>query len=463
MTRSLTLKLIFAFLIISLIGAALVALFARWSTITEFDRFLLEQARANFIADVSIYYQSVGSWAGIADIFGQQRNPPPPVPRPAADTNNLPPPPPPPAAPPRFGLVDQNDYVVIPIGQYRLGDRVPAAEVAQGTPVEIDGQVVGIVLNPAETLERDTLERQYLDRINQALLKAAFGATAIALLLGILLTRTLTRPLRELTTATRAMSKGDLEQRVPVRSKDELGELAASFNQMSADLVRANQLRRQMTADIAHDLRTPLSVIKGYTEALSDGVLEPTPDTLRVMHQEAEHLSLLVQDLRTLSLADAGELKLNRQPVSPRELLERTATAHIPQAQQLNIAVQVKVGAELPEIKADPDRMAQMLGNLVSNALRYTPEGGQIILSGQHQENAVLLSVQDNGTGIAPDKLPHIFARFYRGEKSRQPDHAGSGLGLAIAKAIVEAHGGTIAAESEPGRGTTFTMTLPVS
>jgi two-component system sensor histidine kinase BaeS len=267
---------------------------------------------------------------------------------------------------------------------------------------------------------------------------------------------------RELTAATRAMTKGNLEQEVPIRSRDELGELAASFNQMSADLARANELRRQMTADVAHDLRTPLSVITGYTEALRDGVLQPTSAMFQTIHQEAEHLSLLVEDLRTLSLADAGELKLICQLVHPRELLERMAAAHSPRARQLGIALQVAVEVDMPPVNVDPERMAQVLGNLVSNALRHTPAGGRITLTATLQGNSVLMTVQDTGEGIPPEELPRIFERFYRGDEARQVHGGESGLGLTIAKSIIELHGGTIAVESTPGEGTTFTIALPV-
>jgi signal transduction histidine kinase len=215
-----------------------------------------------------------------------------------------------------------------------------------------------------------------------------------------------------------------------------------------------------MTADIAHDLRTPLSIILGYTEALSDGKLPGTPEMYEVMHNEAQHLSHLIDDLRTLSLADAGELKLTRQQIWPQELLERSASAHLAQAQQQNVSLQVKAAADLPTIEVDPDRMAQVLGNLVSNALRYTPEGGRIVLSAESDSQAVYLQVQDNGDGIDPGDLPYIFNRFYRADKSRQQQKGESGLGLAIARSIVEAHGGAISVESGLGKGTTFTITL---
>lgn len=469
--RSLAWKLMLAFLAISLTGAALASIFARWITVQEFDRLVLEQAQNTFLSEVTTYYQTRGSWIGVTDYFRQRaesRQPPPREP-------DKPPSQPPQTAggagqPPQVPviLIDQNGYVLHPVPPYRLGDYVPPKKLAPGKPVKIGDQVVGTILATGAAPPLDVREQQYLERTNLALLVSALGAVVIALLLSLVLARTLTHPVRDLRNAIRAMAQGTLGVAVPVRSRDELGQLTTAFNQMSADLARANQARRQMTADIAHDLRTPLSVIKGYCEGLRDGVLKPTPNTFQTMYQEAEHLSLLVEDLRTLSLADAGELKLTRQRVSPRELLERTAAAHQLRAEARQVALQVNAEASLPEVNVDPERMAQVLNNLVGNALRYTPAGGQITLAAMEMaatknDNAVHLTVRDTGAGIAPDDLPRIFDRFYRGDASRQQPSGESGLGLAIARSIVELHGGTITAASAPGAGTTFTIALPVA
>ncbi len=452
MTNSLTLKLILAFLGVSLMGVALVAVFSGLITVREFDRFRLEQGRSDFTAAVTAYYQAHGSWQGVhaglqlPGLFSSPPNQPTGAP-------------PPPRLP--FGLAGRNNVVVVPGGSYRLGERIPPAVIEQGTPLVIEGERVGTIFNETRP-PRNPLEEQYLARTNQALLIAAGGAGVIALAAGIFLARTLTRSLRELTTATLAMAAGSLAQTVPVRSQDELGRLAQAFNGMSAAVTRANQLRRQMTADIAHDLRTPLSVISGYLEAMRDGDLAPTPARLETIYAEAQHLNRLVTDLRTLSLADAGELSLQWQPVSVPDLLARVASAYAHQAEQRQIKLAVRVEGRVPQIQADPDRLVQILGNLVSNALRYTPEGGQITLAAQPQGSKLQLRVEDSGCGIAPDKLPHIFYRFYRTDKSRQQTEGESGLGLAIARAIVEAHGGKIQVESELGQGTIFTILLNV-
>jgi len=418
------------------------------------------------MADAMAYYQANGAWQGALEHFRQSGTVPAPPPSPG---QQRPLPPPEDQArqqTPRtayvFALVDLDGDVVLPAGSYRLGDQVPAEELAQGIEVEVDGQTVGMALVTGDAPELSPQEEQYLARTNRSSLYAALAATLVALALGVFLARTFTRPVRELTAATRALARGELEQQVPVRSQDELGELAASFNQMSADLARAVELRRQMTADIAHDLRTPLTVMAGYLEALRDGVLQPSPERFETMHQEAQHLKRLVEDLRTLSLADAGELTLNCEPVPPGFVLEQAAEAYRHEAEQQGIELTVDVAPNLPSVFVDPDRLAQVLGNLVNNAICHTPDGERVSLAATQEADQVLLTVCDTGTGIPSDELPHVFDRFYRGGEARKESGAGSGLGLAIARSIVGLHGGTISVESVVNQGTVFAIALPV-
>ncbi|MCB0194507.1 MAG: HAMP domain-containing protein [Anaerolineae bacterium] len=448
MQHSLTVKLILAFLVVSLAGTALVAFLAGRTTRTEFDRFRLEKDRDSFSTRVTTHYRNTGSWEGIADYMRpgpppQQNGNPPPL------LNN----------PIAFVLVDTSGRVLVPNPEYQRGDHVPQKALSRGTVVKIDGRQIGTILDPS-VAPRNPAEAQYVARTNNAIIIAALGAMALALLLAIILARTLTKPLHELTEATQAMTQGKLEQRVPVRSKDELGRLAAAFNQMSADLSESNRLRQQMTADIAHDLRSPLSVLAGYTEGLRDGVLTPRPAIFETMHREMGYLQQLIEDLRTLSLADANALPLNRVPIEPQALLAETAAAFQHQAEQKQVRLWADQGDALPPIAIDPERMSRVLGNLVSNALRYTSAGGTIKLAAEAHNGLIILNVQDSGTGIAPDQLPHIFDRFYRADEARQQDSGESGLGLAIAKSIVEAHGGTITATSTVGEGTTFSIRL---
>jgi signal transduction histidine kinase len=453
------LKLILAFLLVSLAGTAVVAVLAGRSANTAFDRYRLIQDQANFMAEVSAYYQNNGSWQGVDAYVRQKMRPFPPPPGGETRPN---PPPPPPNAPIPFVLVDRQGRVVIQAPGYRLGQSVSRAELERGSPILVEGQVIGTVLSAEETAAFNPQQAIFKRQINQALLIAALAATIVALLLAVILARNLTRPLRELTKATQTIAEGELGQQVVVRSQDELGELADAFNRMSRHLAEARQLRRQMTADVAHDLRNPLMVITGYIESLREGVLQPSPAMFEAMYSEAHHLQRLVEDLRTLSLADAHELSLNRQWVAPQAFLKNLALAYMNQTLQQSIALHIEADPELPDISIDPERMAQVVGNLISNALRFTPAGGQIVLAARQQANVVILSVRDSGMGIAPEKIPHIFHRFYRADESRPQNSGESGLGLAIAKSIVEAHGGSITVESELGRGTTFTIRLPM-
>ena len=227
-------------------------------------------------------------------------------------------------------------------------------------------------------------------------------------------------------------------------------------------MVRGNRLRRQMIADIAHDLRTPLTVISGYVESMRDGVLQPTPERLTVMYQEIERLQNLVGDLKLLSLADAGELPMNPQPISPAVLLEQAILPYQPKAMQQGVKLSVETEDHLPEIRVDVARMMQVFGNLISNALRYTPEGGEIILSAQAGDHQVILSVKDTGQGISEEDIPYVFDRFKRVDPSRHAESGEAGLGLAIVKALVEANHGCVRAESALGQGTTIFMDMSV-
>ncbi len=466
MPRSLTWKLTLAFLLVAIAVALLVAVAIRLTSTGNFDQLLLEQARSEFQANLIAYYQAHGSWEGVKEYLAQQRDEPAPRPTPGPGTSSgsgdA-------AGPPNFrrerhqifGLVDAQGVVVLPFGPvYQTGTHVTQDVLARGEPIEVDGTVVGTILGPARPPGLAPEEIAYLRRTDNALLLAAGGAILVALAAGVLLARTLTRPLHALTEATHRMAGGALEQEVLVKSRDEIGELAAAFNRMSREVARANNARRQMTADVAHELRTPLTVIAGYVESMRDGALAPTPERLSVIYAEIEHLQSLVGDLRTLTQADAGELKLNKQPINPGELLQQAYATFEHQAAQKGVNLEVKASNGPPPIEVDEARMAQVLGNLLSNALRYTPAGGRIELGAALDGDRVALTVRDTGPGIAPEDLPFVFDRFYRGDKSRAEENGESGLGLAIVKALVEAHGGAISVQSVPGAGSTFAITL---
>lgn len=448
--HSLTFKLAIAFLMVGITGAMLVAVISWRRTQTAFSQFILNQEQRVLVNNLLQYYQAKGSWEGL------ESSSLPWIVRSQIDSRRVTR-----RAWERFLLLNLNRRVVYSTLSEQIGKLVSSSDIEKAYPLQVDQQVVGwLLLDPLpKEWIRDTPEEHFLSNVNRAILLGGLIATVIAITIGSLLAFTMTRSLHELTEATQEIAKGKLGKQVKVRSNDELGELARSFNQMSLDLARANQTRRQMTADIAHDLRSPLSVITGYAEALSDGKLPGTPEVYNILHLETKRLGHLIDDLRTLSLADAGELPLNPQMINPRTLLEQVVARHAVAAGQKGISLRVDIENNLPDLYVDIDRMAQVFDNLIFNAFRYTPEGGEVILSARAIPHAVEIQVQDNGSGIASQDLPHIFDRFYRGDVSRQ-QNGESGLGLAIAKSILTAHGGTINADSTPGHGATFTITL---
>ncbi len=461
MLRSITTRLILAFLLIGITVLALASGITYWLTARQFRQFSSDQARNRFVADMAFYYQSHGSWDGVLEYYQLRNASASPFTGPpgAPELTTHPSQPPPQTI--FFALVGQDGRVLIPSGQYTTGEVVPQAILSLGTAVTVDSVQVGTALVTGSPPPLGGPEQRYLVNTNLALLYAALVGLALALVLGVVLARALTHPIRDLTAAIHAMAAGDLNQRVAVRSADELGELAAAFNHMSADLDRLTQSRRQMTADIAHDLRNPLTVIGGYIESIREGVLKPTPSRLEAIQAEVRHLERLVDDLRTLSQAEAGELRLNREPVSLHQLLEAAAQSYRPLAEKQGIKLKTDVPKDVPELDIDPDRMAQVLGNAITNSLRYTEPPGEITLRVSRDTHGVILTVSDTGKGISPEALPHVFDRFYRGDASRTRGEE-SGLGLAIAKSIVEAHGGEISAISAPGMGTTLKIALPL-
>src|SRR5688500_6111024 len=447
--RSISIRLIVAFLSIGIISVAIILITARWNTRAEFIRFLSDQDQTDIVTALSNYHRENGSWAGAERIFFRNRGS-----QLAGNGAN------PGRKRPPFILVNEAGKVIIPNERYRIGDQVPKADLALGIPIKEEDQVIGILVPVRVPFEGNPREVEFINRINRTLLYGALIGAVFALLLGVFLSRTLTRPIRELTQATRAVSEGDLSQQVPVRSDDELGELAQAFNKMSTELARSIKTRKQMTADIAHELRTPLSLILGHAEAVHDGVLPATRANFEIIREEATRLEHLVNDLRILSLADAGELTINLQPIEPERLHQEVAALYQYQAQRMNITLDLDSAAPLSTIEVDPGRMTQVLTNILDNALHHTPEGGRIVLAAKQMQDLIEISIQDSGPGITAQDANRIFDRFYRTDPSRQREDGGSGLGLAIARSIVHAHGGQIKAESELGKGLKIVIAL---
>lgn len=271
-------------------------------------------------------------------------------------------------------------------------------------------------------------------------------------------------PLVDVMSAADAVAEGDLSVRVREDVPGEFGRLARSFNRMTAELARAEQQRRNLTADVAHELRTPLHIIQGNLEGVLDGVYQPTPEHIAATLEETRLLARLVDDLRTLSLAEAGQLALHFEPLDVNDLLEDALTRFSGQAAAQHVELALAVTGDNLSVRADHDRLDQVITNLVANALEHTPSGGSIRLEAHAAGNGVEIVVRDTGEGIPAEDLPFVFDRFWRADPARtRKAGGGSGLGLSIARQIVQAHGGKISVESQPGRGSVFTLSLPAA
>jgi signal transduction histidine kinase len=306
-------------------------------------------------------------------------------------------------------------------------------------------------------------EQVFVTAVTRSLVVGVLVGGGVAVALALAFSRRILLPVAALTAAARRMERGDLSQRVAVHAQDEIGQLAHAFNAMADGLARTEQLRRTMVTDVAHELRTPLTNLRGYLEALRDGVAQPRQKVIDSLYEEALLLNHLVDDLQDLTLAEAGQLSLYRQPADVPALLTAAAQALGPRADLKHISLTVDHVADLPLVDVDPKRIGQVLRNLLANAITYTPEGGSVRLSAEANADAVTIRVHDSGVGIAPAHLPNVFERFYRVDPSRARATGGAGIGLAIVKRLTEAHGGTVAVQSAPNRGSTFSFTIPVA
>ena len=307
-------------------------------------------------------------------------------------------------------------------------------------------------------------EQIFLESIHQSLYWVGAVILAIGLFASYALARSITIPLRHLSEAVRALGKGSYGKTVAVESRDEVGLLAVSFNDMSKSLAAGETLRQRFLADAAHELKTPLAIIQGNLEAMLEGVVERSDETLASLHEETLHLSRMITDLRDLSLAEAGQLKLDKQSVDIAALLTRAIHMLQPLADEKKLALKAELEPSLPVLAADSGRMNQVFYNILTNAIRYSAEGDVIQVSAKKAADgrSVQITIRDTGCGIAPEDLPFIFNHFYRADKSRDRRSGGSGIGLAIARQLVENHGGRIEVESMPGQGSSFHIFLPL-
>lgn len=444
-------RLALAFVAITLLGVVSVAVLADVLADQAFRQYVTRQdlvVQSGLLDDLAIYYQRQGSWNGVESILSSP-------PGGGAGRGGR--------GRPSLLLADRRGQIVYDERAARTGGTLTSDERANALPVVAGDQTVGYLLVSANSGGNlPPAAQTFLSQLRTTLLLVAMAVGSLGMLLGLLISRALTAPLANLARAARAFAARNWDRRVKAGGAKEIAEVGRAFNEMAAEIQRTETLRRNLVADIAHELRTPLTVMQGSLQALLDGVYPLEHSEIATLYDEARLLTRLVDDLRDLSLADAGQLPLQLQAVEVAPILHAVAAQFALAAEAQGVQLDVQVGEQLPRVRADPDRLAQVVRNLLTNALSHTPGGGTIQLAAVCQET-MLISVSDSGEGIAPEHVAHVFERFYRADPARARTHGSTGLGLAIGKAWVEAMGGSIGLESIVGRGSRFWFTLPLA
>ncbi len=466
-------RLTIAFVLVAFLALAALAVAVAWSTNTFFHGYVsdVNLRRQQLWADFfTAYYRDRGSWEGVQELLGtpwhggrgmgagpgqgkgpaQGMGPATGMFRGYPDQE-------------RIILADSNGVVVADTYAARLGERVPDQELAGGIAINDNGRRVG-TLWLATTVPPGVLtqEDQFTRSVTLAIILSGIMVLILAGLVGLYLARRIAGPLSRLTAAVQGMAAGGWNKRLDPGGDYEIARLVEAFNDMAVRLEKYEALRRSMVADVAHELRTPLTVLRGQLESLQAGTLEARPEVIMSLHDEILRLTRLVHNLQELSLAEASELTLHREEFDLVELVQKVTNFFQVEAESKGITLNLAVPGETVMVNGDRDRLAQVLINLLGNALRYTPAGGRVEVSINQDGGEVFVGVADSGPGIDPADLPYIFERFYRHDRSPGRGQGGAGLGLAIARGFVEAHGGKIRVESHPGQGSRFTFTIPL-
>jgi signal transduction histidine kinase len=463
---SLRVRLLFMTLLVLLIVVAAVALLSGQATVHQFERYLETDVATRLDRSqtaVTLYYERRGSWAGIDSVLTSisRLNDQPllligregtPLASTAVDLKGS-------------QVSVAADHTVRIESTHRKGGLSERRFMMVNGPHIVLKDALGAPIGTLYLIPREPREGETHFRVGvgRSLLVAALFAGLVGVVLTLGVSQRILSPVGALTRAARRMQSGDFSSRVPIGSKDEIGQLAEAFNEMADDIVRIEGLRRKMVGDVAHELRTPLTNIRCQIEALQDGLIEATPATVDSLHDEVLLLNRLIDDLQELAVAEAGQLSLLPEPVAVDAEIRRAVSASEPRARAAGVRLTTSCPDGLPPAFADSRRVGQVLRNLLDNALTHTPPGGVVETSARAEDGKIRVAVTDTGSGIPPEHLANVFERFYRADESRSRGTGGFGLGLAIVKQLVEAQGGTIRVESEPGQGTTFTFTLPIA
>ena len=451
----LSVKLSLSFAVVILLSVALVYLLTARSITQRFDEYRQKNRELfglSLASQLGWYYEEFGKWVGVYNLLYREAT------IRVGDelyTGRVL------VVGGRFSLANEEGRIFLTTESGEFGRDLNDDEVASGIPIEVDGVRAGTLILGEAGPDLDPREAEFLDSAKESALLGGGIAIGLALLLSVFLILQILSPLKKLTRVTERVAHGDLPEAVRLRSRDEFGQLGESFDQMVENLRRSEALRQMMTADIAHELRTPVTIIQGTLEAVLDGVYDPSDETIAPIYEETLHLGRLIDDLRDLALAEAGELRLEKEPIDLEGLVRQVAEAAISAPEE---APELQIDAErnVPPVNGDPMRLRQVFANLLSNALRHTPTDGAIHVVIRRVRDVIELVFSDTGAGIREEDLSHLFERFYRGDPARNRG-GGSGLGLAIVKQWVEAHDGTIEAENVPGGGARFTIRLPTA
>ncbi len=447
MLGSLRSRLIAGFLIVMLVIIALLAGVSSLVTVRQFREFMLEgrkQASDEIVRGLADSYARTGDWGNAQAAVDEM----------ALKHEN------------RIVLTDGQGNVVATADERTSGQGHGLGGMGMmgmmggtRTPIVVEDKTVGTVAftAPTRSSSRAVLETGFISGVNQSLLISGLLSVLVAVILGAGMAQHLTRPLKELTTASQRIAAGHLDQRVDVSGSKEVKDLAGAFNSMAANLARAEELRCNLVTDVAHELRTPITSMQVHLEGALDGAVEVNQEMIELLHGETLHLGELVNELRDLSAAEAGQLKLTLEAVDLGDVARREAKVLGPRFAQANITLDVDVAGEVPTVRADIRRLVQVLRNLLENAIAHSNAGGVVTMRVSATDERVEVSVADTGSGIAAEDLPYVFERFYRGGEAG----GGSGIGLTITKGLVEAHGGSMDVRSVPGEGTTMIARLP--